>query len=251
LCSRNINNKAIDDSRVSSPFVYGNIYGHWDKKLQTDFKHCFPACDHTREQGAALGFHAECLAFACSVPPATYLRATDYAFEPMSWQDRQRQHRIKQLLVGRLKTIYQTALPTEIWLMVARHLVRPCAIITTEVLWAARESSDCCVDMTQDVWARYVHIEGTRYLAALFNHQRGAGTHPFKLVDAGTVSQSTVLYILEDHLGVRQLVLTGPNASIKLPSSNTAKLSLWWRVLSQCPERLEGKSDVSRLLMFL
>ena len=112
------------------------------------------------------------------------------------------------------------------------------------------ESSDCCVDMSKDVWARYVHIDGIRYLAALSNRQEVAGIHSCKLVDAGSVSQSTVLYILEDHLGVRQLVLTGPNASVKLPSSDNARPGPWWRVLAQCPERLEGKSDVSHLIPF-
>ncbi|KAK4041709.1 hypothetical protein C8A01DRAFT_14573 [Parachaetomium inaequale] len=239
---------AIDGSRVSSSFVYGTIGGHWDKKLQTDFIHCFPACNHTRNEldGPAFGYHAECLAFASSTPSAAYLRATGYAFEPMPWQDRQRQHRIKHLLAGRLGAMYP-ALPAEVWLMVARHLVRPCAITTTETLWAARESYDCCVDMSKDVWARYVHIDGIRYLAALSNHQKGAGIHSCKLVDAGSVSQSTMLYILQDHLGVRQLVLIGPNASVKLPSSNTAKPGPWWRVSSKCPERLEGKSDGLKL----
>ncbi|KAK4246434.1 hypothetical protein C7999DRAFT_15431, partial [Corynascus novoguineensis] len=124
--------------------------------------------------------------------------AMDYVFEPMPRQDRQRHYRIKRLLAERLSH-WCSALPAELRLMVARHLVRLCAIVTTQALWATRESFDCSVDMSKDVWASYVHIDGIRYLAGLSNDRERAGSEPSKLVRAGNGFHSNTLYILEDH----------------------------------------------------
>jgi hypothetical protein len=238
----------IGDSRVSSPVVYEDP-GFYDKKLKVFFEHCRPMCDHTSRfiEGLAIGYHAECFGFASSLPSPAFLHATGYRFEPMPWQDRQRYHRIKQLLAARLQLVCP-ALPVELRLMVARHLVRPCAVSTIEALWAVRQSFDCCVDTSKSVWASYVHIDGIRYVAALSNEP---GLDFRRVLDADRVPRVGTVYILEDHLGIRQLVFAAFGERVELPSFGHAKQALWWRALPTYPKQLVGKSDVSHRLCML
>jgi hypothetical protein len=96
-----------------------------------------------------------------------------------------------------------------------------------EALWEARASFDCRVDVSKGIWAKYVCIDGIRYLAALSNDEDGAGPNSYKLVDADRASRSSALYVLEDHLGIRHLVFVAPGESARLPSFDNAKPGPW------------------------
>lgn len=97
--------------------------------------------------------------------------------------------------------------------MVARHPVRLCATVTTQALWATRKSFACSVDVSEDVWASYAHIDGIRYLAGLSNVRERGGSESSRVVHASNGFHSNTLYILEDLLGVGQLILTNDAAA--------------------------------------
>jgi hypothetical protein len=192
----------------------------------------------------AVAYHAECFAFASSPLSAPFLDATRYTFDPMPWEHRRLYERTWQLLAARLGTIYPT-LPAELCLVVATHLVSLCAVSATEAVCLApdRQGADCAVSTSEPVWASYIFLHGIRYVASLSN-QPSPGSR--KVFDVATMPRAAAVYLLEDHLGVRQVVFSATGEPSNLPSFSHGKLGPWWRVLAPCPERLEGKSDVSR-----
>lgn len=128
---------------------------------------------------AVVGYHVGCFDFMLSLPSLDILKATHHTFEPAPSEDKRRRDRIRTLLVLRLRNKYGW-LPTEIWLMIAGYLVHECAISTMQELWRTRgirqdfhrapgNSYHTIIDMSLDVWVRYIHIDGIRYIAELSN----------------------------------------------------------------------------------
>jgi len=68
-----------------------------------------------------------------------------------------------------------------------------------------------------DVWAQYVYIDGARYVAVLSNTPGPGSSYTKPLKVYGAIKDG-VLYVLEDHLGIRQLVFTGQRNAAGLPS---------------------------------
>lgn len=224
------------DGRLSSWFPYDSV-SHHDECLRSSFRACSNLCHHY--YGKAPGYHVECLRFA-SPPSCAFLRATEYTFEPMPFEDRRRFSRIQSLLGNRLEREC-ARLPIEVRFMVAGELVRECAISTVQELWHACYNSDGDIDISQGVWARYIHIDGVRYVASLSNMD---GPGCAKLLDINIAAKIEVFYVLEDHLGIRQLVFASPGHSAKLPSLRSPKIGLWWRTISLGSKLLRAKSDV-------
>jgi len=242
--------QALDESQVTRPFVYDDLGDmlpmHRDEQLRAELIACLALdCNHSPSVfSKAIAYHAECFAFASSPLSAPFLDATRYTFHPMPWEHRRRHERTRQLLGARLGTMYPT-LPAELCLVVAAHLVPSCAVSATEAVCLApdRQAADCCVSTSEPVWASYVSLHGIRYVASLSN-QPGPGFR--KVFDVATMPRAAAVYLLEDHLGVRQVVFSATNEPSNLPFFSHGKPGPWWRVLAPCPEQLEGKSDVSR-----
>ncbi|KAK1768790.1 hypothetical protein QBC33DRAFT_360419 [Phialemonium atrogriseum] len=136
----------------------------------------------------------------------------------MPSEDRRRFNRIQYLLEMKLEEMC-ARLPVELCLMVAREPVRECAISTIQELWCSRWSSDGDIDVSLGVWAQYVHIHGVRYVAILSN-TADPKRNCTKLLDTNKASKVGVLYVLEDHLGIRQLVFASQGDPDKLPPFN-------------------------------
>ena len=97
------------------------------------------------------------------------------------------------------------------------------------------------VSVSSNIWARYVKFEGVEYVAALANEPDKEfasllhAEQPGKTVD--------VVYVAEDHLGIRQLLFGN---STEAPSVKE-RSGIWWRPLplsSKAPE-LIWQTDVS------
>ncbi|KAH8161648.1 hypothetical protein CIB48_g6608 [Xylaria polymorpha] len=84
--------------------------------------------------------------------------------------------------------------------MIAEHLVHECAIVTIQESWLGRNSVSRRLDISKGISARYVRIDGVRYIAYLSNTYDECDACILKDRMAPTVD---TVYVLEDHLGVR------------------------------------------------
>ncbi|CAK7221964.1 hypothetical protein SCUCBS95973_004679 [Sporothrix curviconia] len=189
----------------------------------------------------AAGYHESCLGLWGPEMPAwgvdDFSGTTIYTFMPSYLDDRRRRDRIRHFLCYKLRNLFPSAhLPLEIWHMVVNdELLRMCAVYSICELWERRNSSDVELDMARGIWAHYVHIEGVRCIERLTN------TPP---ADA-----AGCLYVLEDYLGIRQLVaatLKHDLSALSATSVATAEErdNMWWRTVPiQQGDMLRAMSD--------
>lgn len=195
--------------------------------------------------------HRRCFGITLSNPSHEFLESTDYTFEPDPSEDARRHYRFRTLLALRLAKLYGK-LPNEIWLMVSKHLIYECAASVGQALWRTRDalkSYDRMIDVSLDVWARYICIDGVRYVAALSNEDDGRGD--MSIISTGGIADDKLprintIYVLENHMGLRQVIFATSKELSKLPTLEDAQPGFWWRTISMESRKLQVKSDVSR-----
>ncbi|OAA60452.1 hypothetical protein SPI_05576 [Niveomyces insectorum RCEF 264] len=210
------------DGRRSKPyaFVFAFMY-HVDTPTDQTIIHAYEcdSCVHSTDgPWYTAGYHEDCLDFWGPVlPPSTLREATLYTCTPSLLDDARRRNKIRRFLLNRVPTMLPTAaLPVELWSMVVDRLVRICATSTLKELWETRDGSRTedveALDCARGIWARYVFIEGVRYFAQLTNAPEPAPAADGRpaatvcLLDGRASATKTVVYVLQDHLGVRQLI---------------------------------------------
>lgn len=223
---------------MSNEFPFGPL--HNDEHLKFLLQPCYPRCTRCgqHDRGRILAYHPGCLAFT-SRPSNTFLHATEYSFEPDAFEEERRRRWILTLLSERMSKTHPR-LPAELRLLVAQHLVRECAIAASQQAWHARCSRDCDVDISLGIWVDYVYIDGIRYISHLSSHA-GPSSTARQLVHAGA-PRATALYVLEDHLGIRELVFSEKEEYRPTPRPRSG---LRWRTVPLTSERVKMKSDVS------
>ncbi|KAK0745094.1 hypothetical protein B0T21DRAFT_281405 [Apiosordaria backusii] len=158
----------------------------------------------------------------------------------MPSHDLERQKRTTQLLATKVGNLWP-CLPHELCLMISALVVREYTVSVFQGLWAARHQlPNHNVDVSQSIWVRYSDMGGAKYVYELSN----TGGRCFrKLFDPEISPDPGVLYVLEDHLGVRDLVFHNPESKrMRLPSGNHER-GTWWRVIS-LPYKLQVEYDV-------
>ncbi|KIH91072.1 hypothetical protein SPBR_01434 [Sporothrix brasiliensis 5110] len=219
-----------------------------DAGIQICFRYDCDAPDEGQRPAAA--YHETCLGLWGPEMPAwgadDFSAAAIYTFKPSFLDDQRRRDRIRRFLCKKLRSLYPSArLPLEVWHMVATdELVRMCAVYSIIDLWQRRNSSNVELDMTRDIWAHYMYIEGVRYIERLTNTPPADDDGPrydnapavARLVDERKVSDYTILYVLEDYLGIRQLVAATSKrdlSALTVASVNTAdgRDNMWWRMV--------------------
>lgn len=188
--------------------------------------------------GRILGYHAGCLALT-ALPSGAFLRATEYSFEPDVSEEERRRVWALSLLADRMSNMH-LRLPMELRLLVAQNLVRECAIAASQQAWDARWSRDCDVDISLEIWADCVYIEGLQYISYVSN--QASQTSTARRIRSAESPPATVLHVLEDHLGIRELVFGATQES--RPSMRPAR-GLWWRTVPLVSGRVKIESDVS------
>ncbi|KAF8854774.1 hypothetical protein BDZ45DRAFT_758324 [Acephala macrosclerotiorum] len=93
--------------------------------------------------------------------------------------------------------------------MIAGFLVRECAIITAQELANQNSSTNSVLDFSQDVYIRYIVIDGIRYIKSLRNAFRPT-VEPGEelLLNAQIARNIRNVYIGEDHLGIRHIQIS-------------------------------------------
>lgn len=193
----------------------------------------------------ALCCHTGCYAVKLFPPTPKFIKATKHTFDQSASGERQRGHRIQRTLASRLKRRFLDQLPLEICTLVAGYLVRECATVASQQLVQDTCTTNSLVDLSQDVYAQYVRVEGVLYLRSLYNalssDDRAGTARVFKARNESTVR---VVYIRYDHFGVRDISFVLPPDDSKI---SRAVRGVWWAELTVPDEisQLGTISDVS------
>ena len=173
--------------------------------------------------GVPYGCHVACFEFATAKFVATaqdhadslrLFRATERVFKPSAAYNRRRCTWMRDKLASCLQLRFP-AIPLELWLMVAGYLVPEYAIacLASAVPRRGGDGRDrrrSLLDRNRDIWARYVHLDGVRYVASLSNSpQHGHTTRLHTAAqterDGGIAHQDgpvVGLHMVEGHLGI-------------------------------------------------
>ncbi|CAI6087274.1 unnamed protein product [Clonostachys chloroleuca] len=154
-------------------------------------------------------------------PMSRLFAASLYTYEPPASEEKRRLLHIRSQLAMQLSKRFKSrvSLPLDIWKSIADYLVSEFAICSMLDL-PFRDSIE--VSTTKDIWASHAKIDGISYVSKLAN-KRGHGA---KLaLRARDMAFEHPLYILEDHLGIREMI------SSAQPPAHKAGMSAWWRVV--------------------
>jgi len=148
-------------------------------------------------------------------------------------------------LADRLGSGFLDRLPQETCNLVAGHLVRECAAVTSQELALHASSTDSLVELSSDIFARYVGIEGVLYVQSLYNAPSLGGEGGIRIFQARQGRAVRSVYVRYDHLGVRGVYFDLPRG--ELLRSRTR--GVWWTEVSRETGilRVTAKTDV-RLL---
>lgn len=211
-------------------------------RLKEEFRPCPPACAHDQSylNGSVPVYHAECFDYAGN-PRHDLLTITAFSFEPMPSYDIKRKKRMVQLLATKMGDMW-CHLPHELCLMISELAVGKYTIAMLQGLYTAPEDLHHNLDLSQIIWARYIDIGVYKYVCELSNIRRAQCFR--KLYDPEMTPDVNIFYVLEDHLGMRDLLFSSTESKQMNLSSEHLGPGFWWRVLSS-PQVLQAEYDVS------
>ncbi|KAK8019359.1 hypothetical protein PG990_004497 [Apiospora arundinis] len=151
--------------------------------------------------------HVTCHQFAAVNCPALHMtpelnRAVVHSADPPPSHDAQRFAWLRDSAAHCIHAQFST-LPLEICLEIAGYLVPEYAVLLQASYWQNASSYTCTVTTTSDIWARYISIDGTRYVAGLSNAPGEVYTAKVHIANS---LPAFPMISLEDHLGVMELI---------------------------------------------
>ncbi|RFU24523.1 hypothetical protein B7463_g11814, partial [Scytalidium lignicola] len=177
------------------------------------------------------------------------LAATNYKFRPTNFEELWRKNRITQILAGRLMHApWPKSLPAELWQTIAGFLHQECAVVTGQEQELEDSCSDSVVDLSRDVYASYITIDGIRYIRNLRNSTASeAEQGESLLLDTQIMRNIQFAYILEDHFGIRLVRFVSSNNDRH--GSDLSIPGLWWRQTSTLSSisKIKTKTDGLKL----
>ncbi|KAK4204927.1 hypothetical protein QBC40DRAFT_74899 [Triangularia verruculosa] len=267
-----------DSCQISRPFEnttssHGTVVDYYEKRYISELTPCpsgcahhpyrYPSSRHTK------GYHVECYNYAGKsfkhdehgpgglCPSPEFLEAVQYGYEQLPSYDLKRRKRVQEVIAAKLRIIW-SFLPYEICLMISQHLVREYTIGRFDALWPSRRriaSSKDQLWMRKPIWALYIDIGGVEYIYDLKQtdetdkYKHGGEQRDYRQILDPATSTADTLYVLEDHLGVRSMVLSN-SQDRKIHDHSTPAVSedgTWWRVISPLPPWLYMDYDDLKL----
>lgn len=195
-------------------------------------------------------FHHGCYHLGLSVVTPERLAATKYYGRPPASEISRRRRHIKCALTPRLESGVLNGLPEDICYEVAGLLVRESAIVSSQELYAASASESETshnVDLSRDIYAQFIKIEGVRYLKSLSNEPCTGAKGNVRVFQSGRGRVVRSIYLRHDHLGARGVWFSLPDDEL---SRYLEARGVWWTRLSHEDglQRVTAKTDVSLLL---
>ncbi|KAK4140849.1 uncharacterized protein C8A04DRAFT_31621 [Dichotomopilus funicola] len=204
--------------------------------------------------------HTDCLTRERSIPPAGRFWATIYAYDPPPAEVKRYERWLHTPYALFLRSISEQGpvpLPFEICEMIAQHCcavaaLRRNAADAGRVLWETHGSDDktYTFDISTKTWARYVDLEGVRYIRCITN-QRDTPDQQAPVASELTLLHTPLpddavdtMYIVEDHLGVRNIMFTSSLTTSEV-HHNYDGANIWWKSLRIIPgTRFKCYTDV-------
>ncbi|KAF5000899.1 hypothetical protein FGRMN_1508 [Fusarium graminum] len=218
----------------STSFVFGDAFN--DNKSSATFDRC----KSNHASCASIGYHVECstIASCFGLDKNDFLDVARYSYDPSVQEDERR----RDWIVNRLHQLMSREfgiLPTEILFMVNQYLVLHYAIAS---LSHVSRPGRCTIGPLGDVWAKHFNLDGVEYTASLSNSPQLGSRLLWKALDE---KEGNVLYISEDHLGIRQIV----NDPSEISTEEQYE-SRWWRTLLITNTTLSFSDDGLKLRSF-
>lgn len=212
----------------------------------------------------AIGFHTECRSLIVNFSPRIF-EMTEYSFElpiePLANDDARRRQRTIELLLHKLKEhkLFKKAmelLPLELLCSVVDQviliLLRECTVVSIHAQllnnWGLLRAQPVyfhhnLIDVCHNVYAEFVTLEGLQYVKSLRNSTtlQAVGKEVL-LLNIEKTAVAETLYVAEDHLGIRMVILGRPNRS---PPDSCISQGLWWSTMEiNTDTKLEVVTDV-------
>lgn len=167
-----------------------------------------------------------------------------YSFAPSPLEEQRRKTYISHALAQKLPSSgsWPRFLPPELWVMVARFLVRECAAV------AAQAQAQGCGDtltgflnLSRPVYASYVKTNGCYYVKTLRNHARTDASETTYLLLPRTYTNRYAssrrnsgkdMLVAEDHLGIRRVIFLDSNQRKSWCRNPPSVPGAWWRRIS-------------------
>lgn len=194
-------------------------------------------------------FHDDCLSARLFLVSPKFLATTEYSYTPSICEERQRQGLILRTLAAKLKRGSLNQLSRELCHMVAGYLVHECAVVTAQELALNLCASGCSIDLSRDVYASYVNIDGIPYIQCLRNSPcSGREARGERLFESGQARLVRRIYVGYDYVGVRHILFVSCKDELAAYSTLYTR-RLWWRELVRDDGIMEvtAKTDVSLL----
>ncbi|KAI0600428.1 hypothetical protein F4775DRAFT_545845 [Biscogniauxia sp. FL1348] len=238
-----------DDGLKTAQYAYRSGMPIYDSTLGLKICPCQNPCSHS--WGIVNGYHPECIALGEHMPRETFewsLRVTEYSFEPLESEQSRRQSYLPIVKDASLAVLcVAKGLPEELRSTINKLLdcrdwaIRPMVIPPKQV--SPPNTFD--IDISLGIWAQHVLLDGIRYISALSNTEKNNAR--ICVLAADKAQDVDTLYVLHDHLGVRQMRFTAPGHNIESPGSSGSMGRTWWEIISLSTKTVRVKSDGLKL----
>ncbi|KAJ9156693.1 hypothetical protein NKR23_g1001 [Pleurostoma richardsiae] len=200
-------------------------------------------CRRHRDPLKTAAIHVRCLKFAGNCFHPTLLTSTRFNYKPAVTEVRRRKKWLVSNLTRELAgQVWPRPLPYEAWNQIASYLLPEFAAVKLADRisrgqrdlpsndWGFAEES--FIDLTLDVWACHVELDGLSYISRLRNQRPGVQFPPRKgevLLSKGIeyIAASSRIWIEENHLGIKQIRF-GLATSYPPPES-VQTTGGWWK----------------------
>lgn len=196
-------------------------------------------------------YHVDCYRDRLYSITPIFLAGTEFSFTPFPEEERRRAEFNRQILACKLEQMDFGAqrLPYELWLIVARHLVRWCALHMSECqVRTADKVGDSVLDLNQSVFASYIKIDGRYYIKRLQNTPESrSGSGCCLLLPARNSREKDMnIFVAEDHIGIRRVAFVSTKNLEEWCRNQSSVPGAWWKNISQgvIPSAITINSDV-------
>lgn len=214
-----------------------------DSRSAATYEICHGTCAHT--DGWAPACHVNCFRLT-EGRFQECLEITTYTFDP-TLPKQQRRHRwLLESLASRWEADKTDAtkelrrLPPELRWRIAEQLLREYATARLSVFKSVDDGRAVEFSISAKVWARFVFVEGVRYITSLLNVPSSDEDLVYVPIPQRAID---TLYVCEDQLGIRQVVFANSEETQRF----SERPGVWWRSckVSNTTHLFKAHTDVS------
>ncbi|KAH9234049.1 hypothetical protein K456DRAFT_1772389 [Colletotrichum gloeosporioides 23] len=246
---------AAVEEGFATEFKLPHFGDFWDRGLHIKFDTCFLKKCRVREE-ATVCYHVDCYRDRLYSITPIFLAGTEFSFTPFPEEERRRAEFNRQILACKLEQMdFGTqSLPYELWLIVARHLVRWCALHMLECqVRTADKVGDSVLDLNQSVFASCIKIDGRYYIKRLQNtpESRSGSGCCLLLPTRNSREKDMNIFVAEDHIGIRRVAFVSTKNLKEWCRNQSSVPGAWWKNISQgvMPSAITVNGDVHGLRM--